>query len=237
MGDKAVRELIAFAALYSLAFIIPQAFIASAAEAQCVTAWLLPSLIIIAFVCIRHTGLLRLCGLEVSRTTLARILRTSLPYAPVLLVPFVNLLVAGSQPWQPSAARLVIILCAALFEELFFRGYLIGILLERGMRPLTTVVLSATTFACLHLLNAFDVGIAYASAQFLAAASMGVAFGFIRLSSDSVYPCMLVHLLMNLTASRSMLYDGSGLWMVSLSAIIVGAWSCLWWKGHAASKR
>jgi membrane protease YdiL (CAAX protease family) len=70
----------------------------------------------------------------------------------------------------------------AIFEELAFRGAVLGALL-RPLRPAEAVLVGAMMFMILHL----------APMRFPHTFAMGVAAGFLRVRSGSLYPCIILH--------------------------------------------
>lgn len=75
----------------------------------------------------------------------------------------------------------------AIFEELAFRGVILGAL-QDVMTPREAVLVSALMFMLLHL----------APVNFPHLLLMGLALGYVRVRSGSLYPCMLMHLTHNL---------------------------------------
>ena len=109
-------------------------------------------------------------------------------------------------PWQMCVIRSVAVdallplFTAVLAEELFFRGFLLERLCRRSC--LLGVVGSAALFAALHSVN-FLAGCdsAYVTVQILTALVAGVYWGLIRLRFQSLLPCVIAHLLVNLTGA------------------------------------
>ena len=92
----------------------------------------------------------------------------------------------------------VLALCAAILEELFFRGFLIGWLREQmGFSLLVSIGLSALAFAFLHLANAPTAGASAALLQALYALAMGVALGCAYTMYQRIVPCIFLHILIN----------------------------------------
>jgi membrane protease YdiL (CAAX protease family) len=75
----------------------------------------------------------------------------------------------------------------AVFEELAFRGLILGGL-EHVLNPLEAVIVSAALFMIIHL----------SVPSFPHLFVMGLALGWLRLKSGSLYPCMLLHFSHNL---------------------------------------
>ena len=81
-------------------------------------------------------------------------------------------------------------LLGAVCEEILFRGFLLSSLRKKGV--LASVLLSALTFAAYHLLGG---GVLQAVCAF----SVGIAFSLYTIKYDSLFFCILAHLLINLT--------------------------------------
>ena len=88
---------------------------------------------------------------------------------------------------------------AAVAEEFFFRGFLFTALKKRG-RFLAAIVSSAA-FAILHLVNLANHPIDYTLLQVAAAFSVGFALCGLLWKTKKLLPCLLCHLLINLTGS------------------------------------
>jgi uncharacterized protein len=74
----------------------------------------------------------------------------------------------------------------AIFEELAFRGVILGAL-QGPLRPVEAVVVSAMMFMVLHL----------SVARFPHTLALGLAAGFLRIRTRSLYPGMLLHFIHN----------------------------------------
>lgn len=123
-----------------------------------------------------------------------------------------------------STASLIIgAIITGVNEELFFRGFCF---IRNGeLTPKTTVLLSSSAFAFLHLLNyCGGEPIGEVIGTVLLAFSIGLAFGIIRIASGSISFCILMHALINATFSfadnDNENYSGSALLVVVLTAII-----------------
>ena len=120
--------------------------------------------------------------------------------AVAVLVPGTLLFWAGqltstSTPagaWWPFAlGALGVLAVLAAVEELIFRGYLFGLLLDRWGRG-TALAVSSLTFAGLHLFNPGATPIAL-----LCVAVAGLFLGAVRLATGSVVSVWLAHLAIN----------------------------------------
>ncbi len=84
---------------------------------------------------------------------------------------------------------------AAICEELFFRGFLLFSNKRYG------VIISAVVFSLMHLVSLKSVDTAYIMVLLLLAFSAGVAYAFITIFTKSIIPCIILHILTNITAS------------------------------------
>ena len=88
----------------------------------------------------------------------------------------------------PAVVILSLAVIPAVFEELFFRGFLFGALRGR-FRPAATIVLSAVLFGVFHVV----VRDMLAVERLLPSTALGLALGWLRSRSGSVLPGMLLH--------------------------------------------
>jgi sodium transport system permease protein len=80
----------------------------------------------------------------------------------------------------------------AVFEELFFRGYLLGALLS-ATRPWTAIITSALLFGVFHLVTGGGLAIE----RLPVSAFLGIVLGWLCWKSGSVFPGMMLHALHN----------------------------------------
>lgn len=111
----------------------------------------------------------------------------------VLVFPACNLL-TGLPQWELALLYTAI---AAVAEECFFRGLIFPALLPKG-RFFSALVTSAA-FSLLHLLNLSNGQIGYTLLQMGAAFSVGFALCGVFWRIGKLWPCLLCHLLINLT--------------------------------------
>ncbi len=76
----------------------------------------------------------------------------------------------------------------AVFEELFFRGYLFAAL-EKKFTPWRTILITALLFGIFHVLAKSVL----ATERFLPSTCMGIVLGFVAWRTGSVFPGMLLH--------------------------------------------
>ena len=93
----------------------------------------------------------------------------------------------------PPLLWLAVVVAAPLAEETFFRGFLFKGILHSRLSGAGAVVLTALIWAVIH--QQYDL---YGVANVFAA---GLLFGYARLRTNSIYPCLLMHTLMNLIAT------------------------------------
>ena len=91
------------------------------------------------------------------------------------------------------------VIAAPLYEELAFRGLLMGCLLARGWRPRWAILYTAALFAITH--------VQYYPSGMLMVFVSGVFFGYLRYVSGGLYAPMLAHALLNLTISLIDLHE------------------------------
>lgn len=124
----------------------------------------------------------------------------------LLVVAVFLLLSGGGTPYSGNQWLFTEIVTVPLIEELFWRGLVFSALcalLQKSLgknRGLTlTVWLSGIAFGLMHAGNALaGVPLQFVAVQTLNAVIWGVAYGYLRAKTDSVYPSILAHAAMNL---------------------------------------
>jgi hypothetical protein len=108
------------------------------------------------------------------------------------IVPeFMRLAYATADPvWM---LWLALIVAAPLFEEVFFRGFLLTGLAASALRPMGAVVLTAALWAVVHA--------QYEAVELAFIFLLGVVFGAARLASGSLLVPLTLHALTNLGAT------------------------------------
>lgn len=89
---------------------------------------------------------------------------------------------------------LSITVMAALVEELLFRGAIQGYLLQKGMKPLHTILISSAIFGLIHM-NPIQIPFAFA---------VGLIFGWLYYRTGSLVPGIIGHFLNNSIACIQM---------------------------------
>jgi membrane protease YdiL (CAAX protease family) len=107
------------------------------------------------------------------------------------LFPACNLI---SGRMSPSGAYAAYMLCVAICEELFFRGWLISRISMLGTIP--AVMISSLVFGLLHILNQGRIDL-----QVICALGAGLCYCGVRLRSKSILLPVAFHFLTNLTGA------------------------------------
>jgi HAD superfamily hydrolase (TIGR01509 family) len=102
---------------------------------------------------------------------------------------------------HPALLWIAILICAPLGEEVFFRGFVIPGVSQSKLGAKGAVVVSAAAWASIHLqYDAHGIALIFV---------VGLLLGFVRLRTGSIYPCILMHALMNLVATIQTAYVAS----------------------------
>jgi membrane protease YdiL (CAAX protease family) len=116
------------------------------------------------------------------------------------------LLTGGSTPYSGNEWLLTEVLTVPLVEETLWRGAVFAVLLAafrrihpEGGATTRTIWASGLAFGLLHGANALvGVPLLFVGVQMLNAAVWGVAYGYARAVTDSIYPPLMLHAAMNL---------------------------------------
>ena len=181
--------LFIWVALYGLTYALSEAlFRAPAITALCMAAYCFLLLLWII-----RSGQGRTLGL--CRPSLSRRDRLWI-YPLLLLLPLYNLLTST----PPALVSCLLLLSAALVEEVFFRGFLLSRLFRWG--AWRSVWFSAVIFALFHGVNLLQgAGLLQTAAQIFCAAAAGILYAAVTLCSGSILPAMLSHALVNTTGN------------------------------------
>lgn len=95
---------------------------------------------------------------------------------------------AEAAPWQVTVLALLVVVVGPFFEELLFRGWLLGGL-RRRLGDRRALIVSALLFSLIH-------GDPYATPALFV---LGLVFGWVYLRSGSVWASTLVHAMWNAT--------------------------------------
>lgn len=117
---------------------------------------------------------------------------------PALLFAVWNLaynLLGGCEIVAPAAmlGSVLLGLAPAVFEEVIFRGILVGKLRESDKGPMYTLWASALVFAVMHLTNAVGMDLTSVLVQAGYSLVVGLVFGAIYLKSDDIVTVILAH--------------------------------------------
>ncbi len=109
-----------------------------------------------------------------------------------------SLVVINQAPLSIIAQAALLALLVGFAEEGMFRGLILRALLPRGIW--SAVLLSALCFACVHLTNVFhSVSWGYVLEQMILAFGSGVLFAAVRLRTSSIWPCLFLHAMRDVT--------------------------------------
>ena len=91
-------------------------------------------------------------------------------------------------------------LAPAIFEEVLFRGILIGKLRENGQSPLAALLISAVIFGAVHLTNGISGDMLNVLVQVGYAFVVGLVFGAVYLKTGDLFSVMLFHFLIDFSS-------------------------------------
>ena len=90
------------------------------------------------------------------------------------------------------SANLFLALCVGFAEEIYFRGVICNLWLEKSVKK--AVLISAVLFGICHLMNVLGgAGLTETILQIFFALAYGVAFALVFIVSKSIWPCILLH--------------------------------------------
>lgn len=102
----------------------------------------------------------------------------------------------GFPGWEEG----IVLICASVTEELFFRGFLFQYLWKKG--PGKAVLGTSLVFSLMHLSNLLGgAELGYTLAQVVFGFWAGICYCLVILRWNSLLPCILAHGLTNLTAT------------------------------------
>ena len=145
-----------------------------------------------------------------------------LAYVPLLSMPLLNIILGKANGVDALLiSEGILVLWGALFEELFFRGFLLHILRNKlRWGTWISVEISAIIFGLFHLNNLYTENWFYVVIQAISALAMGICFGIVFLRTRSLIPGMLIHAGMNVTAVFMPIENETLLWVYLLIAIL-----------------
>lgn len=189
---KSLRSpLITAALLFSIALVVPIAiaglFAVLAPDVQTLTARLVAVLVMAA---------LALVVVLIVDRRMLRLTWCSPRLVAILVVIALAPFVTGLRGDNPSTALVLVVGYAAtgLYEELWFRGLILGSLSGRGMLP--AALLSSALFGLAHLSNiAFGADPAITATQVVGAFCFGIGYAAVRLRGLSLWMLAATHAL------------------------------------------
>lgn len=130
--------------------------------------------------------------------------KKTLYYIPLLIVTLCNLWF-GVQINFPALQTLLYVISMALvgfLEEMIFRGFLYQAMHKES--PLSAIIVSSVTFGIGHIVNLFNASgadLVSTLCQISSAISFGFLFVVIFERTQSLYPCILCHALLNASSA------------------------------------
>lgn len=162
----------------------------------------------------KEAELMPVCGLKSAHV----------PYTFLLLLPACNVIIACRIP-IPDIAVWLHMLCVALTEEIYFRGFLLSRLRNLGI--IRSVFLTSLIFALLHGMNfSGNEDSVYVLLQIFSSFSVSLCYCAVCLECGSIYPCVVAHFLTNITGT-GFLEDVRGKAGILVCALVYAFWS---WK-------
>ncbi len=125
---------------------------------------------------------------------------------PALLFPLWNIVyhVAGGAAQLKGGYELTAALLAglapAVFEEVIFRGIMIGKLKKSGKSKMATLIISAVIFAAVHLTNIVGMKPADVLVQVAYSLVVGLIFGAVYIRSGDIISVIIAHALTDISS-------------------------------------
>lgn len=143
---------------------------------------------------------------------------------PLLMLPIVNIAVYGI---KLEFCNTVTMLCVAMIEEIFFRGFLQRFFEKKSLA--VAIYLTNIIFALLHIINYVLIkDTALMPMQILAAFCVGTCFSVVTMKYDSIIPCIFFHFLINVTGNNDITKINRSL--LSICVIMYLFYGCFLWK-------
>lgn len=117
------------------------------------------------------------------------ILPKNIPFFEELYKKVENSLV--QQIDNPDSLIFSIIILAPIFEELFFRGFLLNGLIKNNIYPIKAIIFTSFLFGITHM-NPW---------QFIGGCIIGSVFGIVFFCTRSIYNCIFLHSINNILAT------------------------------------
>ena len=117
---------------------------------------------------------------------------------PLFALPILNCMIVQQLIWDVSYMMLMV--CVAVIEEVFFRGFLYDILSKWNRWGY--IFLSAFLFGVFHIVNLWEgYRLHYVIMQTVCAFSAGICYAGLTVKIQSIVPAIIAHSLTNLSAS------------------------------------
>lgn len=202
-------ELGAFAAivLYGIVYGVGEVLSARTALPYLISPALMTAYLVVLYAVISKAGLRSWCALQapLPMPRLATVCMALLAVVPIEQLLY-GAFFGGSL--EGDMRRFLLLVVGAVVEEIFFRGFLLSWLTDRrGMSIGASVLIGAVLFALLHCANALNMLISELIMVLPFSLFAGVAFGFLRMKSDSVGWCIVLHMLINAASSLVVPHD------------------------------
>ena len=99
---------------------------------------------------------------------------------------------------------LIVVVAAAIIEEIFFRGILLSLLDDKlGWNFFISAVLTSVAFALYHY-AAYGGNLVAAGGNFITAGIAGMIFAYTRKYFDSLTPAIILHAVLNFVIAREL---------------------------------
>jgi len=124
-----------------------------------------------------------------------------------LLIPIFYRFIAGDTPFSTNTWFFEGVV-VPIAEEGFFRGIIYAMMLKgfseiysQRNAELIAIIISALSFAILHLANIGSYPTQFVIFQVLYSIIFGLLFGYSRMKTKSIYPSIIFHAILNLAAT------------------------------------
>ena len=145
-------------------------------------------------------------------------------FIPIVILPILNLLAANGM--DLNASWILLMMSVAVVEEIFFRGFLLHMLLKMGI--FYGLIFTNIIFSAFHLVNVTRIAeLKYVIIQMIYAFIVGIYYSVLVVKFQSLLPCILSHFLINITSggnSMNLYIDpGTGSMLFTVLIGIIGA--------------
>lgn len=129
-------------------------------------------------------------------------------FFPMILLIFVNFIggVGINNSFSEILFYMLSMLCVGFLEEIIFRGFLFKMMAKDNLK--SAIIVTTLTFGIGHILNLFNgASLVPTLVQICYAMAGGYLFVMVLIKSNSLWPCIITHSLLN---SLSIFSVGSG---------------------------